>query len=265
MNGPPVIRLMKAMARRLQRSGLECIRGLVQIAPALVGVPMGLATLTALGYTVLTKAATSPAIKVLLSLGAFLLMSQWVLAGWDRLPADEQNQALRRWQEVTKRLWRSRTLGLWPVPLVVLTALVGFTDWFPAGGSGRLMMLSSIAAVAIYGYFREKAEKRKDLLAFADEARDRFAEAAKLIHEERDREIEERHREIEARERSAEIDRLADDLEDRFSELKAQAEFLRVSFRDLVDTSELREQLNVAGFSPTDEEFNYILNRLGLS
>lgn len=257
MNGPPVIRLMKAMATRLQRSGIECMRGLTQVAPALLGVPIGLATLVALGYAVLTKAATSPAIKVLLSLGAFIQVSQWVLAGWDRLPADVQAQALQRWQVLTKRLWRSRALGLWPVLLVVLTALVGFTDWFPASGSGRLMMLGSIATVAIYGYFREKAEKRKDLLAFADEARDRFAEAAKQIHEERDRETEER-------ERSARIDRLISGFEDRFSQLKEQAEFLRVPFRDLVDTSELREQLNAVGFSPSDEEFNYILSELGL-
>ena len=118
-------------------------------------------------------------------------------------------------------------------------------------------MLASIATVAIYGYFREKAEKRKDLLAFADEARDRFAEAAKQIHEERNREIEER-------ERSARINRLISDLEDRFSQLKGQAEFLRVPFRDLVDTSELRGQLSTAGFSPTDEEFYYILSELGL-
>ncbi|MFW6731084.1 MAG: hypothetical protein ACODUE_05025 [Synechococcus sp.] len=222
-----------------------------------MGVPIGLATLTALGYVVFAKAATSPAIRVLLSLGAFILVSQWVLSGWDRLRADEQAQALQRWQELTKRLWRSRALGLWPVLLVVLTALVGFTDWFPAGGSGRLMMLASIATVAIYGYFREKAEKRKDLLAFADEARDRFAEAAKQIHEERNREIEER-------ERSARINRLISDLEDRFSQLKGQAEFLRVPFRDLVDTSELRGQLSTAGFSPTDEEFYYILSELGL-
>jgi len=81
-----------------------------------------------------------------------------------------------------------------PVLLVVLTSLLGLTDWFPLSGSGRLMMLASIATVAIDGYFREKAEKRKDLLAFADAARDRFAEVAKQIHEERDREAEERER-----------------------------------------------------------------------
>lgn len=184
-------------------------------------------------------------------------MSQSDLAGWDRLPADVQAQALQRWQELTRRLWRSRALGLWPVLLVMLTALVGFTDWFPESGSGRLRMLGSIATVAIYGYFREKAEKRKDLLAFANEARDRFAEVAKQIHEERDREIEER-------ERSAAIDRLVYDLKNNYSDLKTQAEFLGVFFRDLVDTSELRTQLNTVGFAPTDEEFGYILSRLGL-
>jgi flagellar biosynthesis GTPase FlhF len=126
------------------------------------------------------------------------------------------------------------------------------------------MMLASIATVAIYGYFREKAEKRKDLLAFADEARDRFAEAAKQIHEERDREAEEREREAEERERRTRIDRLIDDLKDLYSNSKEQAEFLRVPLRELVDTNELRNQLQESGFNPTDDEFDYILSRLGL-
>lgn len=152
---------------------------------------------------------------------------------------------------------RSRALGLWPVLLVVLTSLLGLTDWFPPSGSGRLMMLASIATVAIYGYFREKAEKRKDLLAFANEARDRFAEAAQQIHEERDREIEER-------ERRSRIDRLIDDLEDLYSKSKEQAQLLRVPLRELVDTNELRNQLQDIGFTPTDDEFDYILSRLGL-
>ncbi|MFN7900583.1 MAG: hypothetical protein ACK5N0_13135 [Synechococcaceae cyanobacterium] len=153
---------------------------------------------------------------------------------------------------------RSRALGLWPVLLVVLTSLLGLTDWFPPSGYGRLMMLVTIATVAIYGYFREKAEKREDLLAFADEARKCFTEVAKQIHEERDREIE-------ARERSIEIDRLADDLEDRFSELKENAKTLGVPFRNLVDTTELKDQLNAAaGFSLSDLEFQLILTRLGL-
>lgn len=257
MNGSPLLRLLKTTATRLQGAGIEWMWGLV-------GGPACLAILTALGYIFLLKAVSSPAIKVLLSLGALMLMSQWVLAGWDRLPADDQDQALQKWQELTKRLWRSRALGLWPVLLVMLTALVGFTDWFPSSGAGRLMLLASIVTVAIYGYFREKAEKRKDLLAFADAARNRFAEVAKQIHEERDREIEERDREIEKRERSAAIDRFADDLQDHYSDLKAQADFLRIPFRELVDTSELRDQLNIVGFTPTDEEFEYILAELGL-
>jgi hypothetical protein len=249
---------LKTIATRFQDSGLECLRGLAQVAPALVGVPIGLAALIALGNAVFVKAVTSPAVRVLFCLVAILLVAQWLLAEWDRRPPHVQAQALERWQTLTGRMLRSRALGLWPVLLVVLTSLVGLTDWFPPSGSGRLMMLATIATVAIYGYFREKAEKRKDLLAFADEARNRFAEAAKQIHEERDREIEER-------ERSIEIDRLADDLDDRFSKLKEDAKTLGVPFRSLVDTTELKDQLNAAaGFSLTDLEFQLILTRLGL-
>ena len=255
---------LKTIASRLQGSGLACLRGLAQVAPALVGVPLGLAALIALGNAVVVKAVTSPAVRVLLSLVAILLMAQWLLAEWDRRPQPLQAKALERWQEQTRRMLRSRALGLWPVLLVVLTSLLGLTDWFPPSGSGRLMMLTSIATVAIYGYFREKAEKRKDLLAFADAARDRFAEAAEQIHEERDREAKQREREAKQRERSAEIDRLISDLEDLCSESKEQSEFHRVPLRELVDTSELRKQLEQSGFIPTDEEFNYILSRLGL-
>lgn len=241
--------LLRSLAQELQRAGLFGLK--------VLAVPIGLAALIALGNAVVAKATTSPAVRVLLSLVAFLLMGQWLLAEWDRRPPPVQAQALERWQMLTRSMLSSRALGLWPVLLVVLTSLVGLTDWFPPSGSGRLMMLASIATVAIYGYFREKAEKRKDLLAFADEARNRFAEAAEQIHEERDREIEER-------ERSIEIDRLISDLEDLCSESKEQAEFLRVPLRELVDTGELRKQLEQSGFIPTDEEFNYILSRLGL-
>ena len=226
------------------------------MAPALVGVPLGLAALIALGNAVVVTAITSPAVRVLLSLVAILLMAQWLLAEWDRRPQPVQAQALERWQMLTRRMLRSRALGLWPVLLVVLTSLVGLTDWFPPSGSSRLMMLTLIATVAVYGYFREKAEKRKDLLAFADAARDRFAEAAQQIHEERDREAEEREREAKQRERSAEIDQLISNLEDLCSKSKEQAKF--------PDTGELRNQLEQSGFIPTDEEFNYILSRLGL-
>lgn len=225
---------------------------------------MGVAAPIALGAAVVAKAVTSPAVRVLLSLVAILLVVQWLLAVWDRRPPDVQAQALERWQKLTGRMLRSRALGLWPVLLVVLTSLVGLTDWFPPSGSGRLMMLATIATVAIYGYFREKTEKRKDLLAFADAARDRFAEVAKQIHEERDREIEERERAAEERERRSRIDRLISDLENLCIESKEQAEFLRVPLRELVDISELRKQLENSGFIPTDEEFEHILSRLGL-
>ena len=60
-----------------------------------------------------------------------------------------------------------------------------------ANGWGRPMMLGLIATVGIYGYQRQKREKQKDLLAFADVARYRFAEEVKRIHQERDRELEE--------------------------------------------------------------------------
>ena len=83
-------------------------------------------------------------------------------------------------------------------------------------------MLGLIATVGIYGYQREKREKQKDLLAFADVARYRFAEEAKRIHQERDREheekiqadrdrnraIEERNRDAEKAKQSASIDRI---------------------------------------------------------
>ena len=264
MSIPPSRSWLKAMGSRIQCTSRECITGLAQVAPALAGVPTGLAVLIALGSVIVAKSVTSPAIRVLLSLLAVIVVAQWVLAEWDRRPPHVQTRALERWQTLTGRMLRSRALGLWPVLLVVLTSLVGLTDWFPPSGSGRLMMLASIATVAIYGYFREKAEKREDLLAFADEARDRFAAVAKQIHDERDREAEERERQAEERERRSRIDRLIDDLEDFYIESKEQAEYLRVPLRELVDTNELRNQLQDTGFNPTENEFDYILSRLGL-
>ena len=100
--------------------------------------------------------------------------------------------------------------------------LLGIADWFPAAGWSRPMMLGLIATVGIYGYQREKREKQKDLLAFADVARYRFAEEAKRIHQERDREheekiqadrdriraIEERNRDLEKAKQSARNDRI---------------------------------------------------------
>jgi hypothetical protein len=180
-----------------------------------------------------------------------------VLSLWDFAPGEQKALAQGLWKARASWLFESRTLSAWPVVLVLLTSLLGVSEWFPTTGPDRPILLAAIGLVATYGFVREAREKQKNLLAFANEARDRFAEVAKQIHEERDREIEER-------ERSAAIDRLVYDLENNYSDLKKQAEFLRVPFRDLVDTSELRAQLNAVGFAPTDEEFGYILSRLDL-
>jgi hypothetical protein len=82
--------------------------------------------------------------------------------------------------------------------------LLGIADWFPAAGWSQPMMLGLIATVGIYGYQREKREKQKDLLAFADVARYRFAEEAKRIHQERDRELEEKIQAVRDRNRAIE-------------------------------------------------------------
>jgi len=254
--------LWRPLAQRLQRAWLFGLK--------VLAVPIGLAGSILLVWglvgAVQRLSLNSKVIQIWLSVAGVLIVADALLTVWELLPADDQSQTLKRWQGLTNKLLRSRALGLWPVLLVLLTSLVGLTDWFPASGQDRLIMLASIATVAIYGYFREQAEKRRDLLAFADEARDRFAEAAQQIHEERDREIEER-------ERSTEIDRLIRDLEDSYGQLKEQARSLNIPFRDLVDTFELRKQLNTAvreqlntaaGFSLTDLEFQYILTKLGL-
>jgi len=240
-----------------------------QFGLKLLAVPIGLAGSILLGWgltgAVQKLSLHSKMTQVWLCVVGLLIVIDALLSFWDRLPREDQQRAFERWQGLTDRLLRSRSLSPWPVLLVLLTSLLGLTDWFPANGSERLMMLSSIATVAIYGYFREKAEKREDLLAFADTARDRFAEAAKQIHAERDREIERRNRQIEEGERIAEIDRLIDDLQDCFAELKADAQAFNIPFRDLVDTDELRAQLRSEGFSPNDAEFQYILTRLGVT
>ena len=246
--------LWRSLAHGLERAGLFGMKFLALAICLAGGILLGLGLVGAFQRLGLK----SLMLQIWIAMAGGLLVADALLALWDRLSPDDQSKVLQRWQGLTNRIARSRAFGLWPVLLVLLTSLVGLTDWFPASGPDRPMMLLSIATVAIYGYFREKAEKRKDLLAFAYEARDRFAEAAKQIHAERDREIEER-------ERIAEIHRLADDLDDHFSELKQDAKALGVPFRNLVDTSKLKDQLNAAaGFSLTDLEFQYIFTKLGL-
>lgn len=173
----------------------------------LLAVPLGLAAVLVVGWGlirgVLTLSAYSRVIQILLALGALFLVVEALVACWDQLPAQAQHRVRISWRWRSRWLLRSRPLSLWPVVLVLLTALLGFTDWFPAHGWSRPMMLGLIATVGIYGYFREKADQKKTLLAFANVARYRFAEEAKRIHAERDREIEAGNRDIEAGKREA--------------------------------------------------------------
>lgn len=255
----------------------------------LMAVPLGLTGVVLLGWGLIQGLLHlnlhSRVAIILLVLAAVCLVVDALVAGWDRLPSQVRRRAQTSWRWRSRWLMRSRPLSLWPVVLVLLTSLLGMADWFPAQGWSRPMMLGLIASVGLYGYFREQADQKKTLLAFANVARHRFAEEAKRIHEGRDRENEARDREnearecelqvrdreyqardreAEARERSAAIDRLCRDLEDRFSLLKAQARALNIPFRDLVDTSELRDLLIALDFTPSDAEFAVILQRLGL-
>jgi hypothetical protein len=158
-----------------------------RFALRLLAVPLGLAGVLLLGWAL---------IRVLLSLGWHTRVGQGLLAlvalcivvealeaGWDQLSAIQRRKARARWRWQARGLFRSRALSLWPVVLVLLTSLLGIADWFPAPGWSRPMVLGLIATVGIYGYQREKREKQKDLLAFADVARYRFAEEAKRIHQ----------------------------------------------------------------------------------
>lgn len=263
----------------------------------LLAVPLGVAGIVLVCWglieSLLSLNLHSRLALVLLALAAFYIVVDALVALWDRLPARERRRARTSCRWRSRWLLRSRPLSLWPVVLVLLTSLLGVSDWFPAQGWSRPMMLGLITAVGIYGYFRERADQKKTLLAFADVARYRFSEAAEQIHAERDREAESRNREIESRnreyqsrnrehqsrnrdyqsrsrevekgERIAEIDRLIDDLQDRYAELKATAQLYDIPFRNLIDTAALREQLGSAGFTPNDAEFQYILTRLGLS
>jgi len=162
----------------------------------LLAVPIGLAGVLLLGWAliraILSLEFHTRVGQVLLALGALCIVVEALEAGWHQLSALQRRKAQASWRWRTRGLLRSRALSLWPVVLVLLTSLLGIADWFPAPGWSRPMMLGLIATVGIYGYQREKREKQKDLLAFADVARYRFAEEAKRIHQERDREHEEK-------------------------------------------------------------------------
>jgi hypothetical protein len=97
MSIPPSRSGLKAMGSRVHCTSRACITGLAQVAPALVGVPIGLAVVIALGAVIVANAVTSPAIRVLLSLVAIIGAAQWVLAEWDSRPALVQTRALERW------------------------------------------------------------------------------------------------------------------------------------------------------------------------
>ncbi len=192
----------------------------------LLAVPLGLAGLLLLGWAlvraILSLGFHSRVGQVLLALVALCIVVEALEAGWHQLSALQRRKAQASWRWRTRGLLRSKALSPWPVVLVLLTSLLGIADWFPAPGWSRPKMLGLIATVGIYGYQREKREKQKDLLAFADVAGYRFAEEAKRIHQERDREheeeiradrdrnraIEERNRDIEKAKQSARIDRI---------------------------------------------------------
>jgi len=205
------------------RRGWSTVR---TFALRLLAVPLGLAGVLLLGWAlirvILSLGLHSRVGQVLLALVALCIVVEALEAGWSQLSALQRRKARARWRWQTRGLLRSRALSLWPVVLVLLTSLLGIADYFPAAGWSRPMMLGLIATVGIYGYQREKREKQKDLLAFADVARYRFAEEAKRIHQERDREyeekiqadrarnraIEERNRDLEKAKQSASIDRI---------------------------------------------------------
>ncbi len=112
--------------------------------------------------------------------------------------------------------------------LVLLTALLGFADWFPAPGWSRPMMLGQIATIGIYGYFREKADQKKALVASPmwrdidslrrqnalsrqqnEELRKENETISQEIEQiERDRTAEERNRDIEKAEQIARLARI---------------------------------------------------------
>ena len=197
----------------------------------LLAVPLGLAGVMVVGWGlirgVLSLSVQSRVTQILLALGALFLVVESLVAGWDRLPAPSQRRLLTSWRWRSRWLLRSRPLSLWPVVLVLLTALLGFADWFPAPGWSRPMMLGLIATVGIYGYFREKADQKKALVAFADVARYRFAEEAERLIEATERRAQERERSDRERNRA---DRARDrDDRARDRDLEASEQSTRLS------------------------------------
>jgi hypothetical protein len=96
-----------------------------------LGLPGCILLVWALAGAVQRLSINSRVAQLWLSVVCVLIVVDALLAVWDSLPADDQSQALKRWQKLTKRLLASRSLGLWPVLLVLLTSLAGLTDWFP--------------------------------------------------------------------------------------------------------------------------------------
>ncbi|MFM9101301.1 MAG: hypothetical protein ACKOPS_08175, partial [Cyanobium sp.] len=131
----------------------------------LLAVPLGLAGVVMMGWGLIrglmSLSVQSRVAQILLVLWALFLVVEALVACWDRLPAPAQRRLRTSWRWRSRWLLRSRPLGLWPVALVVLTALLGFADWFPAHGWSRPMMMGLIASVGIYGYVREKRIRRR--------------------------------------------------------------------------------------------------------
>ncbi len=213
------------MGRALRRGGAFLLR--------LLAVPLGLAGFVLMGWGLiqglLSLSVHSRMAQILFALGTLYLVVDALVACWDRLPATAQRRVQTSWRWRSRWVLRSRLLSLWPVVLVLLTALLGIADWFPATGWSRPIMLGLIASVGIYGYFREKADQKRALLAFADVARNLFTEEAERLIEaakrnaeerersdreenranrERDRTAEKRNRDLEKTEQSARLARI---------------------------------------------------------
>ena len=218
------------------------------VAPARGDVPLMLAGLVSFGALSVPAALCSRGVQILIALGGAALLVQGALYLWDRLPEGRRKTLEDSWALPLDRVFEARGLGLWPVSLVLLTSLLGISDWFPPKGPDRPILLAAITVVACYGYGRSQAEKRQDLLAFTNRTKDEFTQAAKQIHLERDRQVE--------------INRIVKDFLDSFSELKKDSAALGVPFRELVDIEVLKDECLNLGFRPI--EFQRLLRELGI-